>query len=95
VLASGAEFALGSAFSGQSTSGGVVMVTQWGGAAAEASPWVMLGAANFRNYLMSGVLQKGYDYANAASWYVLEDELSSPAGIESFKSFFGQRICQK
>jgi RHS repeat-associated protein len=87
----GAEIILGTAFSGVSTSGGLVAVTQWGG---QASPWVMLGANTFRNYWLSGSPELGYARDDAQTLYVESSELSYPGGWQWIKGTWGQRICQ-
>lgn len=94
------EYAVGTAFSGTSTTGSLVAVTQWGG---RASPWVMAGGNNLRNWLFSGVAQyyvgdllKGrastYTYGSGVTSYVEKSALSFPSGWEWFKGFLGQRI---
>jgi RHS repeat-associated protein len=92
LFGAGGEFVFGTAFSGMSSSGSLVAVTQWGGAAAEGSPWVMLGGNTLRNYLLSGVVQLGYPRAGSATWYVNEAELAFPHGWEWIKGLWGQRI---
>ncbi|MDP9036445.1 MAG: hypothetical protein M3O50_16715 [Myxococcota bacterium] len=53
------EFALGTAFSGLSTSGGLTAVTSWApqgvDATIAAGRWVMLGGATIRNWLLTGM----------------------------------------
>jgi hypothetical protein len=58
---------------------------QWGGAAAEGSPWVMLGGNTLRNHLLSGVVQLGCPRAGSAIWYVDEAELAFPHGWKWIK----------
>jgi hypothetical protein len=85
------EFALGSLFSGYATANGLTMVTQWGGSAAATSPWVMLGANNLRNYLLSGVLLK-YALQTGTTMWVDPSQLAWPSGVEMWKGLLGQRI---
>jgi len=96
------EFALGSAFSGLSTSGGLTAVTSWApqgvDATIAAGRWVMLGGATVRNWLLSGT---GYPLTNGQTEYVLSSELQNVpneiggtggACVTATKQAIGQRI---
>jgi RHS repeat-associated protein len=96
------EFALGIAFSGLSTSGGLTAVTSWApqgvDATIAAGRWVMLGGATIRNWLLTGT---GYPFANSQTEYVLTSELQNVpneiggvggACAAATKQAIGQRI---
>ncbi|MEJ7729059.1 MAG: RHS repeat-associated core domain-containing protein [Polyangiaceae bacterium] len=92
VLGAGGEFLFGTLFSATSSSGTLVAVTQYGGAAAEGSPWVMVGGNTLRNWLMAGGPQLGYAMGSATTWFVDKSQLSYPNGWQVAKGCIGQRI---
>jgi hypothetical protein len=60
----------------------------------------MLGAATRLNYLLSGVSQLDYPFANAVTEYVLSSELGGPTpegggpALDAFKYAINQRVCR-
>ena len=71
------------------------VVTHWGPkglTALRPGDWVMTGNNSVRNYLFSGVIERGYKLKDVIVVTVPKSQLSFPRGWEWWKGFVGQRI---
>ena len=73
-------------------------ITHWNTAANVTSgvirpgSWVMTGGKTIRNYVFSGVIQRGYKFKNSIPAVVPKSALKWPSGGQWGKGFLGQRI---